>query len=265
MPDEPNVAPASDAGTVPPAALPPALPTSELEPLKAKVSELERTLLETKAQNQQYQEYLGRVVAAQQTQTQLKPDTQPLESKFDEETRVFVQQTAEKAAERIAYGLVNRAQLAQELGQAPDLQREAQGQFNAINSNPFYASWNPEAKEALAVERAKVAVLQRARTGQQQADAKKLADAAAQAQAGNATLPGTSGSGQAAPSDKEEYIKQWMADPQNQDIFYRFHRIRALSPEGKDEFRKTAEAAAEGVMFGGAVGQALEILSGGNR
>ncbi len=226
---------------------------------------MERTLSETQAQNRQYQEYLGRFVAQQQAQGQPKPADAPLESKFDDETRVFVQQTAEKAAEKIAYGLVNRAQLAQELSQTPDLQREAQGQFNAISSNPFYASWNPEAKEALAVERAKVAVLQRARTGQQQADAKKLADAAAQAQAGNATLPGTSGSSPTSAGDKEEYIKQWMADPQNQDIFYRFHRIRALSPEGKDEFRKTAEAAAEGIMFGGAVGQALEILSGGNR
>lgn len=212
-------------------------------PFKNRIAELTRKLGEeaqerqrVEAQNLLYQQQLGQYVAQQRPVT---PATDDLEGKFDEETRKFVAKVARQQAEEVGYSLIGRARTQQDISN-DTIRQLAQAEFAALGNDPYYAAMPEQAREVIAVERAKYKYLEQTSKTTSQQNAQTVVNDANRAMAGAGNLPSTQGN-ETVLSDRETSIKRWMDNPVNKDFFKRFHGIDADSAEGKILYRKDAE------------------------
>ena len=226
---------------------------------------MKRKLDEQATLNAQYQQALGQLSQARQTPPAQGDD---LESQFDEPTRKYVNTTAEKIAQRIAeqtaYRMITRAQMTQELQSDPEIQQAANQEFNLINQNPLFSPMPQEAKEALAIANAKSRILQgRLDAAKKGSTAQALADAAA-AQAAGATLPGTGGT-PPPQGNKDQFIKEFIVDPQQRSFVKKMHKLDPDSPEGQAKLKSVAEYAWRGSPVSERFAQAVELLRKGGQ
>ena len=228
------------------------------------VAEWKRKYEEQAQLNERYQTLLGQQMAQQQQPAQQPPQDDDPEAFFDSATGKNIK----RLIEREAYRLMGRAQLAQEVSD-PEVHKLASQEYQLINQNPLYASFDNTAKEALAISNAKAKIWQaKAEAATKAGTDAQLADAARQ-QAGGASLPGTSRGGESPgePQNQEEYIKQYiaetLADEKRSKIFQNFYRLDPRSKEGQEKLRRAAIEAYKGIEFGGKTGVAIQYAQGG--
>lgn len=215
-------------------------------PWRNRASEYERKFAESQAMVDAYQRQLGQLIAQQQTVRQPETSGTQQDARFDELTTKFVTETAQREAQKIAYSLINRAQLNNEISSSPELNTLAQQEFSVIVNNPLYATWNQEAKEALAVANAKFKLSEKNLEAFKRGGASQALQQANQAQASVSNLPGTGHNLQPALTDKDLQIKKWMDSPDNQLMVRRFHGVDPASEAGKKKLREVAEYAVSG-------------------
>lgn len=215
-----------------------------------------------------YAEQFGQYVAQQRQAAQpAQTNTDDPDKYFDADTSKNVRAIAQREANRIAYSLLGRAQVLQEVGTNSELEKVVQEELRLVAGNPFYEGLSDDHKLALAVAQAKSKVYQKQAEAGRQSNTQTAMQQAAQAQAAGASLPGTHVADGAATKAKtlEEYIKEFSADPDNRSFLKKWSHLDPDSPQGQEELKKAAKANWEGIRFSGTVGQAVEILSGGGR
>lgn len=275
MPDEPVV-----AVETPPVAPPPE-PAVALDPTgvpwENRVAEWKRKAETEAGLNEQYKVALGQL----QQQRQVTPpapvtdDLDELGKQFDEPTKKYVtgliQREARKIAEETGYKFVSQAAVQNELQADPEIMAEARSQYAALNTNPLWARADDVLKQEHAVAAAKNVVLGRRNGKATQTQTKEAQFAAERGMAAAAGVPRTAGSPPPPETSKEQFVKDFMADPESRDAFsmaYGRH-LNPDSPEGQKAFKEAAEIAYNegrgGGFWGGKARVAINILGEGKQ
>ncbi|MDP2734712.1 MAG: hypothetical protein Q8P12_00735 [bacterium] len=244
-------------------------------PYKNRVAELQRRLEAEQGLNQRYQQALGQERRPQAPPPATQSGAYFLEvngqkHEFDAASVALVRKLAEEIADQKANSIVGRAQLSNEVSDT-EVRAEAENIYrNEVLSNQFYASWNDDAKQAIAIKEARARVFQKRYEAAKKGTLSKAQAEAAQVQAAGASLPGTSGTASPSQTSKEQYIKEFIkenqTDPGKVKIFRSFYQgLDPLSAEGIEKLKRSAEMAYGGLEFGGKTGAAIEHLSRGGR
>lgn len=265
MPDEPNPTPPV-VTEIPTPPAPPAEPVDDRGvPLKNVIAELSRKLEDQQKMNTEYQRLLGQY---SQQQTQPKPvQGDDLEGQFDETTRKYVrsvaQQIAREEAKQIAYSMVTRAQLTQEIQSDPEIQKVANDEFNILAQNPLFANLPQEAKEAMAIANAKAKVMGQRYEAARKGNSQTAMQQAAAAQAAGASIPGTQATGLSSSTDRETYIKEFINDPMQREYLRKMWKLDPDSPEGQAKLKRTAEFGWKGSPISEKFAQGIEMIKKG--
>ncbi len=284
MSDDPNVPPVE----IPPNPPPPqeALDESGV-PWKNRVAEWERKAKEQEALNEQYRIALG---AQQPRQAPSAPVVLDDDELFNDQEYLAVEQgftpdvqklirtglkriggrIADRAAKRTGYEFVSQAGVQNEM-QDSEVAQEARQQYAALANNPLWSQVPDVLKQEHAVAMAGKIVNARRVSKGQTTQTEEARVAAERALAGGASLPNSRGGAPPAqPKSREEYVKQFISDPQNIADF-RTAYGRALDPnseKGQKAFREAAEIAYDvgpKGMWGGKTAVATRILEEENR
>ncbi len=258
-----------DPGSTPPAeSTPPAAP-DPLAAVNDKLAQMQAAFEQREAkwaeERQQYAQMLGQQIAAQrQAAAPVHQASEPT-GYFDADTAKNIEAIAERIADRKAYGILGRAQILQDVGTNPELEKLAQEELRNIASNPFYGGLSDDHKLALAVKEAQIKYLKSKQASTQATNTQAALQQAAAAQAAGASLPGTqiADTGSTKAKTLDEYIKEFSSEQANRDMVRRFYHVDPDSPRGQEELKKAARENWKGIAFGGSVGQAVEILGGG--
>lgn len=263
MPDEPD-----------PNAPPPETPPAEeaLDPTgvpwKNRVAEAQRKAEEAEArrqevaqENERYRQELGRVRTQPQPPAEAARTAKTLdemEGTFDAPTRQYLQElrkhfetVAKQTAEQTGYGLMTDVSHTTVLQQDAELLEETKRQMALLNNNPLWVNADDRLKRDRAIEGAK-AVL----------NAKRAAKPPAPTTPPPGNLPPTHrGAPQPTPDDKQAFLAEWKAEPENVKMFNMFYRGTDInSPEGQKLYNTVAEEAWNGTIFTGAVATAAKAL-----
>jgi len=245
MPEEPN-APVVET---PPPETPPAIDAVDESgvPYKNRAAEFERKFKEQEELNRQYQIALG---AQQRQQAPVAPvavsdDLDELEKQFDEPTRKYIdrkiRKVAAEVAEQTGYKFVSQAGVQNELQSDPEIMQEAQRQYQALATNPLWRSADDVLKQEKAVDAAKAVVFARRAAKGKETQTEEARVAAERALANGASLPGTRGAPPQQPTNREEAIKAFMANPEKQAMFEKMSGVDPNTEAGKRRFRRAAE------------------------
>jgi hypothetical protein len=257
--------------TVPTETPPPPSPADAVDesgvPWKNRLAELGRKLdverreLEAQRQlNLQYQQVLG------QRQGQ-PPAPVPTEKKnwsevFDPDALAAVKELATEQARQVAFSMLARARVNQEIGEDPKVRELAQQQYAALVADPYYGQHSVEILEELAVARARNLLTdqqRKATTAQNQQTAVQQAN---QSLLGATSLPSTTRTDGSTPSQtQEEFVKKWIADPNNRDDCQRLWRVSPDSPEGQKHLRGAAEWAFKNNAVPGNLTKAIKMVA----
>lgn len=265
---EPEVTPTPTPQPATPTPPSPAPPPDAVDehgvPWKNRVAEAQRKLQEQIDLNTQYQQALGRF---QQT---AQPQTTPTQGKYtyelngekyelDAPTAKIVEKIAEEVANRTAHSFVGRAQMQQEASD-PEILNEARTIYqNEVLQSPFMAQWNDDARQGWAIKEAQVRVLNRKSQAASQQSSSQALQAAASAQAQAASLPSTQAGG-SSNTDKETYIRNFIADPASRAYLKSMHELDPDSPEGQEKLKVVAEYAWKGSPVSERFAQTVELL-----
>ena len=254
---DPVITPNIDAGGSPAPPATPAIDGSGV-PWENRAAEYKRKLEEANNQNLLYQQELGRLTAPAPP-----VPADDGSSQYPESDRNFVRRLAQEEARKIAYEMVRNAQVAQETSD-PEVQHEAQAEYQALLRNPLYGGLADDAKQMLAVKSAQLKILNAKWAGVQKTKADAEAQERARLDASGATLPGTSPGGQPQTGQsKEEYIKAFMADPEQLAYLRTMYKLDPDSPEGQAKLRRTAEFGWKGSPVSEKLALGIQMLKSG--
>ena len=259
MPDEPIV-PVPEALPEP---APPPEPVDEAGiPYKNRLAEYERKLAEANDREQRYMAALGQ---QRQQSPAVDPDAD-LESRFDDTTRKYVNRVVEKRAteiaENIGYKMMTQVNHTNILSANQELMEEARKSYQSLKANPLWSKVDDVLVQDRAITEARLNLATKQKAAQTAQQTQQATMDASRAQAAGATLPGTSGAPTQLASDKEKFIKEFMADPENRSWITKGDRIDPDSPEGQKLLRETAELNwKEPIRFTGATGAAYRAIT----
>jgi len=231
----------------PPETPPPPPPADAVDesgvPWKNRLAELGRKLDEERRLNQQYQQVLG------QRQAPAQPPAQPGKKNWEEvfdptslaAVREMATEIANQEAKKVAFSMLARARVNQDIGEDPKLRELAQGEYAALTSDPYYSQHATEILEELAVSRARNKLSAQQHQAQTAQNQQAAVQAANQSLLGASTLPGTQRTEPGTGQGKDDYIKKFMADPDQHKFLKSMYQLDPLSPEGQKKLREVAE------------------------
>ncbi len=215
-------------------------------PYKNRVAEMNRKLEDANRLNQEYQLQLGRLMAQQQVPPKVD---EPLEDKFDDVTRKYVEATAQKVAEQVAHRFISQAQVSQTVNADPELLNIAKEEYGQLKANPYYSNLRDDQLQAFAVASAESKLLKKRGSTQQDANRAAALRDAAKLQAEGASLPDTGSSLPSGSVNKEEFIKKFKANDDQRAMVQSYWEVDPDSMEGQLHLQRAAEKAFSGGQF----------------
>jgi hypothetical protein len=243
-----------------------------------KAQEAEERAAQQEKLNQAYQIALGQrqaaanpaPVADEQDEMFNDPEYLAVEKDFTPDVQKLIRtgfkrivpRLAQREARRVGDEIMSQASVQSEL-QDQEILAEAQKQYAALATNRLWSSAPDVLKQEHAVAAAKNVVLARRKAAGSQSDAEKARREAEEALKATASLPGTGGGAPPRPTNRDEFIKNFVANPEKRALFQKMTGVDPDSEAGKKRLRRAAEIDFEtgpAGYWGGKTGVAIGVL-----
>lgn len=253
----------ADVISTEPATQEPAKPAVD-ESLKAELEAMKQQLQQVNEQNRNFQVILGQQLQQRQAQNPTSP-TKPLSEQYSADDRKMVQEVAKGLIEETISKLTVQSEMQQRIGNDAEIAAEYQRQIQALAANPAFNRYPEETLGLIAAERARSVILEKRMNASQKNTTQAVITQANRNMAQASNLPPTgAGKGDEGLSEKDTFVRGFMASPENRAFLKRFDRVDPDSEEGQKLLRETAESNWNSpVMIGGKTALAARAIQQG--